>query len=84
MGFFKSIIRYFKSLFSVKDKRPDKKTTSEKGVFKPVTRLQKQPHTAEYIVKQMDDLPDEDQIENNTIYIIGEKAYNWLAALKCP
>ena len=66
----KLVLRLLKSLFGFKNRR----RIVSKSINKPTI------YTSEYI----DDMPDEKKIRNNTVYIIGENTYYWLAAFRCP
>jgi Family of unknown function (DUF6527) len=40
------------------------------------------PKNEYYLFTRIEDLPDD--IKDHTVYVIGEKGHEWLAALKCP
>ena len=84
MRLFRRIIQYFKSLFGVEEKRPHTQRRQEPAVGawpKPHAKSSKK---VEYISKQVNDLPEEDEVEFKTIYIVGEHGYQWLVAFRCP
>lgn len=37
-----------------------------------------------YLGQFVDELPSKNEIEDDIIYIVGEKDYEWLVAFKCP
>ena len=57
-----------------------KEDVLEKSTRKKIKLIEKKIPTYTFI--RIEDIPDE--IENRTIYIVGEKGFEWLVVLKCP
>lgn len=87
MQFIRLVIRFFKNIFKYGDKLSnDRHTLARTKNQRKSYRLQKLKtvESINYIAENVDDLPDEDKIRSDTIYIVGENYYVWLAAFKCP
>lgn len=69
MKFINAIISFFKNLFSGKEDIPRDDFGRE---------------SKKYLGQYIEELPPENEIEDNRIYIVGDKGYEWLAAFKCP
>lgn len=70
MKYFRWILQFIKFLSSVKDK-PYKESKITLG-------------KSDFTSKQVDDMPNEDEFKSETVYIVGENGYSWLAAFQCP
>lgn len=69
MRFINAIVSLFKNLFSGKKNIPRDNFSKE---------------SKKYLGLYIEDLPIENEIKDNKIYIVGDNGYEWLAAFKCP
>lgn len=76
MKLFRSILQFFKNLFGLKDKQPDRRHIVKSK--RPASKR------LDYVEMQVDDLPELHEIKERIIYIVGENGYHWVAAFKCP
>lgn len=76
MQFISVLVSFFKNLFS-------KVRNSFLGAKKP-SREEIEETSQKYMGEFVDDLPLENEIEDNKIYIVGENGYEWQGAFNCP
>jgi hypothetical protein len=75
---------HFKSIIKGNREKSDKKGKKWGYDFVTSFNLLKHHKKVTYYSKEVDDLPEENEIEENIVYIIGENGYHWLAAFRCP
>lgn len=77
MKIFRWLYRIIKSFFDSPDRIKEDSSKNDEESTRTTIEVK-------YVSEYIDDIPEEDQIEERVVYIIGENEYYWQVAFICP